>query len=104
MTTEYWATFSIYDHRTLNYKRALILFDKVVIPVATQPFRKLTQEELEQLSAEVDFLVEQDLAVRVDWDPQQFQDWKQDMAGKAISNYLGRNAEDDTRLQLQWDV
>lgn len=104
MTTEYWATFSIYDHRTPNYKRALLLFDKVVIPVATQPFRKLTKQELEQLSAEVDFLEKQHLAVRVNWDPQRFAEWKQDMAGKAISHYIGKDAENDTRLQLQYDV
>ena len=57
MATEYWATFSIYDHRSPNYRRALVVFDKIVIPIATRPFGKLSGKELDQLSAEVDFLV-----------------------------------------------
>src|SRR3712207_5197273 len=104
MTTEYWATFSIYDHRTPNYKRALIIFDRIVIPVATEPFRQLTQEELDQLSAEADFLVREGRAVRFDWDPTRFQEWQQEMTGKSLSAYLGKNAQDDTRYQLQWEV
>ena len=104
METEYWATFSIFDHRTPNYKRALIVFDRIVIPVASRPYRGLTREELDQLSAETDFLVREGRAIRFDWDPQRFDEWKQDVAGKAVSAYLGRHAEDDTRYQLQYEV
>ena len=104
MATQYWATFSIYDHRTPNYRRALVLFDRVVIPVPTEPFRKLDGPELDQLSAEVDFLVAEGRAVRFDWDPSRFEEWKQEMAGKAVSAFLGKHAEDDTRYQLQFEV
>lgn len=104
MATEYWATFSIYDHRTPNYKRSLILFDRVVIPVATQPYRGLTAAELDQLSAETDFLVREGRAVRFDWDPEHFAAWQQEMAGKALAAYLGQDAQADTRYQLQWEV
>ena len=104
MGTEYWATFSIFDHRTPNYKRALIIFDRIVIPVASRPFRELTGDELEQLSAEADFLVREGRAIRFDWDPERFGEWKQDVAGKAVSAHLGRHAEDDTRYQLQYEV
>src|SRR5687767_10513329 len=104
MATEFWATFSIYDHRSPNYKRALILFDRIVIPVATRPFRRLTQEELDRLSSDADFLVDEGRAVRFDWEPERFEEWKLEMAGKALSAYLGKDAEADTRYQLQHEV
>jgi len=104
MKTEYWATFSIYDHRTPNYRRALIVFDRIVIPVASRPYKGLTGQELDQLSAEVDFLVHEGRAVRFDWDPQRFNEWKQNLVGKGVSAHLGKHAEDDTRYQLQYEV
>src|SRR5260221_5037543 len=104
MKTEYWATFSIFDHRTPNYRRALIVFDRIVIPVATRPYHGLTAEELDQLSAEADFLVYEGRAIRFDWDPQRFDQWKQHVAGKALSAHLGKHAEDDTRYQLQYEI
>jgi hypothetical protein len=63
---EYWATFSIYDHRSQLYRQALTLFDRAVVPVPTRPFGTPTDDEIEQLAGEVDFLAARGAAVRVD--------------------------------------
>src|SRR5260370_42587898 len=77
MSDEYWATFSIYDHRRgALYRNSLILFDRVVIPVPTTPVGDLTQEEIEALDADVVFLEREGAAVRFDWDPAEFQEWQ----------------------------
>ena len=64
MSEEYWATFSIFDHRELVYRNALALFDKVVMPVPTAPISSLKQEEIDALSADADYLQEKNAAVR----------------------------------------
>jgi hypothetical protein len=100
---EYWATFSIYDHRTPAFRRALLLFDRVVIPVPTTPYKSLTSEELLQLSADTDWLAAQGAAVRFDWSPQQFAEWTQSVAGQGLASVLGQDRQLDTRLQgVEW--
>ncbi len=42
MKNEYWATFSIYDHRTALYHQALVLFDRIVVPVPTRTVGSLS--------------------------------------------------------------
>jgi hypothetical protein len=100
MENEFWATFSIYDHRTPRYRQALILFDRVVIPVPTEVIGNLTQEEIDRLSAEVEYLQANDVAVRFDWDPSEFEVWKQSLAGEAIATTLNKDPLYDTRLHL----
>jgi hypothetical protein len=101
---EYWATLSIYDHRTPRYRQALMLFDKAVIPIATEPFGELTKEELERLDLDLEYLQREGAAVRFDWNPIEFQEWQQSVAGEAVAAFLNKDKQLDTRLQLQWAV
>lgn len=104
MSTEYWGTFSIYDHTTAVYRRALVMFDRVVIPVPTAPFGRLTEPMIDALSADVDYLVAKGRCVRFDWDPAEFNEWVREQAGKSLANYLGRDPQADTRYQLQYQI
>ena len=100
MADELWGTFSIYDHRDPVFRRALVLFDRVVIPVPDKPIGNLTPEELDGLAADADYLTEHGAAVRYNWDSGVFADWQTDIAKEALS--LGsRDAFYDTRLMLQ---
>jgi hypothetical protein len=101
---EYWGTLSIYDHRTPRYRQALMLFDKAVIPIPTEPFGELTRVELERLELDLDYLQREGAAVRFDWNPTEFQEWQQSVAGEAVATYLNKDKQLDTRLQLQWAV
>ena len=64
MSDESGATFSIYDHRTPLYNRALLLFDRIVVPVPTSPFGNISASEIEKLSADVAYLAKNDAAIR----------------------------------------
>jgi len=103
MFDEHWATFSIYDHRTDLYRRALLLFDRIVVPIPSTPFGRLTPAEIEQLSSDVDYLQENDAAIRFDWDPQGFQDWQKSVVGEAMASTLTRDRQLATRLQVAQD-
>lgn len=100
MSDEHWATFSIYDHRTAIFRQALLLFDRIVVPVPAAPFRKLTLEELDALNADVDYLRANDAAVPFEWDPERFHRWQASVAGEALASTLNRDPLYATRLQL----
>ena len=46
-----FGTFSIFDHRDPVFRKALILFDRVVIPVPGRPIYDTSHAELSRLSA-----------------------------------------------------
>jgi len=106
MSEEYWATFSIFDHRELIYRNALALFDKVVMPVPTAPIGGLKQEEIDALSADADYLQEKQAAVRYDWDLDEFNAWRDEKTGvasvdgAALARVLVKDPPWATRLQL----
>lgn len=50
------ATFSIYDHRTDLYRRVLLLFDLIVVLIPIEPIGRLSCQEIDQLSTEIDCL------------------------------------------------
>jgi len=104
---EYWATFSIYDHRTSLFRQALILFDRIVVPIPTRAFGGVSREEIDRLDAEVQFLETEGAAKKVAWDPDEFADWRRE-AGKpapgqqeAVARKLVKDPPYLTRLQLK---
>src|SRR5688572_8062323 len=100
MSDEHWATFSIYDHRTALYRQALLLFDRVVIPIPAAPFGDLGTEELDALNADAEYLRSEDAAVPFAWDPATFQSWQASVASEALASTLNRDPLFATRLQL----
>lgn len=104
MATEYWGTFSIYDYQTPRYRQSLVLFDKVVIPLPTEPIGNVTAKEIERLSAEVKYLEKEGLAVAVQWDRATFEAWREGHAGEAIAQLIDGDRQLATRLQLQESV
>jgi hypothetical protein len=100
MSDEHWATFSIYDHRTPLYRQALLLFDRVVVPVPAAPFADLTEAELDALNADVEYLRSNNAAVPFEWDPASFQTWQASVASEALASTLNRDPLYATRLQL----
>lgn len=101
MDREYWATFSIYDYQTPRYRRSLVLFDKVVIPVPTAPIRTITDREIERLAADVAYLEKEGVAVGLAWNRDEFQSWREARAGEAIAELLDKDRQLATRLQVQ---
>jgi hypothetical protein len=103
---EYWATFSIFDHRGPLYRKALVLFDRVVIPVPTVPVGNLTQLEIDSLSADAEYLQRCDAAVRFDWNPDEFFAWRdgsmnqESVHSEALAKVLANDPPYATRLQL----
>ena len=95
---ETWATFSIIDHRKPVYRQALALFDKIVVPIPSNPIGDQTQAELDQLRTEVDYLVKHKAAERFDWNSDAFQDWRRPYLAEAASAKINRDAFMDTRL------
>jgi hypothetical protein len=106
MADEYWATFSIFDHRGPLYRKALVLFDRVVMPVPTVPVGRVEQPEIDALSADADYLVNSAAAVRFDWDPDEFFEWREgtvnqdSLHGEALAKVLANDPPYATRLQL----
>jgi len=101
MDKEYWATFSIYDYQTPRYRRSLVLFDKVVIPIPTAPIRSVTDREIERLSADVVYLEKAGIAVGIAWSREEFETWREARAGEAIAELIDKDRQLATRLQLQ---
>jgi len=101
MDKQYWATFSIYDYQTPRYRRSLVLFDKVVIPVPTQPIRSITDREIERLSADVKYLEKEGAAVGIAWSREEFESWREARAGEAIAELIDKDRQLATRLQVQ---
>jgi hypothetical protein len=98
---EYWATFSIYDYQTPRYRRSLVLFDKVVIPVPTAPIRTITDREIDRLAADVAYLEKEGVAVGLGWNRDEFQSWREARTGEAIAELLDKDRQLATRLQVQ---
>lgn len=100
MPDEHWGTFSIFDHRDPVFRRSLVLFDRIVVPVPDRPIYDIDQQELDALSADVEYLVENDAAVRYPWSSADFQDWQKNVIREALS--VGpRDSLFDSRLLLQ---
>lgn len=97
---ETWATFSIIDHRKPIYRQALALFDRIVVPVPSQPIGNQTEAELEQLRAEVDYLADHQAAQLVEWDSASFQEWRLPFLAEATSANINRDVFHDTRLMV----
>src|SRR5690349_9566976 len=107
MSDEYWATFSIYDHRRNDlYRNSLILFDRVVIPVPTEKVGNLETEEIDRLAADVEYLEREEAAIRFDWDPNEFSEWQKKtityeaVDSEALAKILVKDPPFATRLQL----
>jgi hypothetical protein len=100
MTDECWATFSTIDHRSPLYRRALVLFDRIVVPIPPQPVGDQTEQELEQLAAEVAFLEKHDAAVGARWNSQRFQEWRRPFLAEAVASKVNRDIFHDSRLML----
>jgi hypothetical protein len=84
-----WATLSIYDHRADYFLPSLLLFDRVVMPVPTTPVGDLTLQELDQLSADAQFLSDSGCAVSYDWDPGRFDAFMADALAPIAASALG---------------
>ncbi|WP_028063992.1 hypothetical protein [Solirubrobacter soli] len=98
--SEQWATFSIYDHRRATFRRALVLFDRVVVPVPSQPFGRLDAKEIETLEADIAFLADADAAVRFEWDPARFAEYEAGVVRESAATFLDGSPEWRTRMQL----
>src|ERR1044071_528402 len=100
MMDEHWATFSIYYHWTALYRRALLLFDRVVVPIPTEPYAKVSAAEIDMLAADVAFLERSGAAVRFDWDPAKFHEWQRSVSSEALARTLNQDPLYATRLHL----
>src|SRR5262245_15225437 len=101
---ETWATFSIIDHRAPIYRQALALFDRIVVPIPPKPIGDQTEEELEQLSADVSYLEENGAAIFYEWSSSDFQEWRQARMGAALAASVNRDAYRDTRDMLAHEL
>ena len=97
---ETWATFSITDNRAPIYRQALALFDRIVVPLPPAPIGDQTQEELDQLGAELDVLYNAKAAVPYAWDSSLFQEWRLPYLKEAVAAKIGRDIFQDTRLMI----
>jgi hypothetical protein len=123
MVTEYWGTFSIYDHREPFYKPSLVLFDSIVMPVPTSKFRSIDAAELRQLRADAEYLAEKGCAHIFFWNSKEFDEWRSDFVGASAASRISiereagerdhadydaqiaqRDARLDTRYQMQYEV
>jgi len=97
---ETWATFSIIDHRQPIYRQALALFDRIVVPLPPKPIGDQTQEELDQLKAEVEYLEGAKAAEPYEWKSAAFEEWRQPFLAEALATGFNRDPFLDTRLML----
>ena len=102
---EYWATFSIYDYRTPRFRQALVLFDKVVVPIPDAPIKgsrgEITDADLDRLSAEIDYLEQSGAAVGFTWNRGEFEQWREARGAEGMAQLLDRDRELATRLHVQ---
>jgi hypothetical protein len=89
---ETWATFSIIDHRRPIYRQALALFDRIVVPLPSKPIGDQTQEELDQLEAEVEYLKWAEAAELYEWKSAEFEEWRQPFLAEAPSGMEARQS------------
>jgi hypothetical protein len=97
---ETWATFSVTDHRLPIYRQALALFDRIVVPLPREPVGDQTQEELDQLRADVDYLKGVNAAEPYDWQDARFDQWREPFLAQALAAGFNRDADHDSRLML----
>jgi hypothetical protein len=97
---ETWATFSIIDHRQPIYRQALALFDRIVVPIPERPIGNQTDEELDQLRAEVNYLKNHEAAVPFEWKSAAFEEWRRPILAESLAAGLSRDAYVDSRLML----
>ena len=97
---ETWGTFSIIDHRYPIYRQALALFDRIVVPLPLKPIGDQTQEELDQLSVEIEWLQNAGAAVPFKWKSAEFEGWRVPLLAESLAAGLNRDAFLDTRLML----
>jgi hypothetical protein len=95
-----WATFSIIDHRRPIYRQALALFDRIVVPLPLKPIGDQTQEELDQLKVEIDYLKGANAAEPYEWKSTEFEEWRKPILAESLAAGLNRDAYLDTRLML----
>jgi len=101
---ETWGTFSAYDHRTPIFRQSLALFDKIVAPIPSSPFEDQTQEEFDQLSADIAYLERNQAAVRFHWKDAQFLDWRKPLLTEALAGNLNRDPLQDSRLTIAEEI
>lgn len=104
MSDEFWGTFSIYDHRQPLYRQSLVLFDRVVIPIPSKPVGNQTQDELDALKADVDYLENQDAARSFPWDSDEFHEWQKTIKGEVLSGALTRDPLFATRFLISEEL
>jgi len=110
MKSEYWATFSIFDHRTALYRQALVLFDRIVIPIPKAPVADVTAQEIDKLATEAEQLKAHGVAVPMSWDADAFAHWlrPEDHACGGQQEGLARRLSGDqpynTRLMLKEEI
>jgi hypothetical protein len=97
---ETWATFSIIDHRRPIYRQALALFDRIMVPLPSKPIGDQTQEELDQLKVEIDYLKEANAAEPYEWKSAEFEQWRKPILAESLAAGLNRDALLDTRLKF----
>jgi hypothetical protein len=97
---ETWATFSIIDHRKPIYRQALALFDRIVVPLPPKPIADQTQDELDQLKAEVNYLSKANAAVPYEWKSAEFEEWRRPLLAESLAARANRDPLLDTRLML----
>jgi hypothetical protein len=95
-----WATFSIVDHRKPIYRQALALFDRIVVPLPEKPIGDQTQDELDQLAAEIAYLEKNGAAKPYEWKSPEFDDWRTKRLAEVLAADFIRDALLDTRLML----
>jgi hypothetical protein len=97
---ETWATFSIIDHRDAVYRQALALFDGIVVPLPEKPIGNQTQEELDQLQAEVEYLQKHKAAEPFAWNSAAFEEWRKPLLAEALAMGYNRDPYADTRFMV----
>ena len=69
-----------------------------MVPVPVKAIGDLKDEELDQLSAEIDYLAKYGAAELVDWDSNSFQEWRLPYLAEAAAAKINRDIFHDTRL------
>ncbi len=64
----------------------MVLFDSVVMPVPTEPFGSIPTAELEQLSADAQYLQDTGCARIFPWEPKQFEAWRPDLLNVGLAS------------------
>jgi hypothetical protein len=96
---ETWGTLSTIDHRTSVLKKSLVLFDRLVVPVPDKPIYDISQEELDELNANISFLENNGAAIPYTWDTEKFDTWRQKAIRESLSVGRGDSLY-DSRMML----